>query len=86
MAKRFQGMIHYLEEYKIQTRMLFAGNLTKQPAFEDVEYRQVSDLINTDKIMYDTFLVGVYPGLTDEMIDYMSEKIIEAVEFAKFIK
>jgi CDP-4-dehydro-6-deoxyglucose reductase, E1 len=73
----------YLEENKIQTRMLFAGNLTKQPAFEGVEYRLASDLKNTDKIMYDTFLVGVYPGLTDEMIDHMSKKIIEAVEAAK---
>jgi CDP-4-dehydro-6-deoxyglucose reductase, E1 len=74
---------HYLESNKIQTRMLFAGNLTKQPAFQSVEYRLASDLINTNKIMSDTFLVGIYPGLTDEMIDYMSKKIIEAVEFAK---
>ncbi|WP_313892583.1 lipopolysaccharide biosynthesis protein RfbH [Psychrobacillus sp.] len=76
-------MTQYLEANKVQTRMLFAGNLTKQPAFEGVEYRLASDLKNTDKIMHDTFLVGVYPGLTNEMIDYMSEKIIEAVEFAK---
>jgi len=76
-------MTQYLEANKVQTRMLFAGNLTKQPAFEGVEYRLASDLKNTDKIMNDTFLVGVYPGLTDEMIDYMSEKIIEAVAFAK---
>ncbi|TKC17135.1 lipopolysaccharide biosynthesis protein RfbH [Robertmurraya kyonggiensis] len=73
----------YLEENKVQTRMLFAGNLTKQPAFEGVEYRLASDLKNTDKIMNNTFLVGVYPGLTEEMIDYMSEKIIEAVGYAK---
>lgn len=73
----------YLENEKIQTRMLFAGNLIKQPAFQDVEYRLACDLKNTDKIMYDTFLVGVYPGLTDEMIDYMSEKIIEAVKSSK---
>ena len=73
----------YLEGNKVQTRMLFAGNLIKQPAFKDIEYRVASDLINTDKIMYDTFLVGVYPGLTDEMIDYVSEKIIEAVKFAQ---
>lgn len=70
----------FLEENKIQTRMLFAGNLVKQPAFIDVKYRKASDLVNTDKILEDTFLVGVYPGLTDEMIDYMSEKIIEAVK------
>ncbi|MFJ8064178.1 lipopolysaccharide biosynthesis protein RfbH [Psychrobacillus sp. NPDC096426] len=76
-------MTQYLEKNKVQTRMLFAGNITKQPAFVGVEYRLASDLKNTDKIMNDTFLVGVYPGLTDEMIDYMSDKIIEAVEFAK---
>jgi CDP-6-deoxy-D-xylo-4-hexulose-3-dehydrase len=69
----------YLEANKVQTRMLFAGNLIKQPAFHGVEYRQVGDLANTDKIMHDTFLVGVYPGLTDEMIDYMILKIKEAV-------
>jgi CDP-6-deoxy-D-xylo-4-hexulose-3-dehydrase len=69
----------YLEANKVQTRMLFAGNLIKQPAFHGVEYRQIGDLANTDKIMHDTFLVGVYPGLTDEMIDYMITKIKEAV-------
>lgn len=72
----------YLEKNKIQTRMLFAGNLIKQPAFIGVEYRLASDLKNTDKILHDTFLVGVYPGLTDEMIDYMCEKIIEAVDYS----
>lgn len=76
-------MTQYLEENKVQTRMLFAGNLTKQPAFKGVNYRVASKLINTDKIMFDTFLVGVYPGLTEEMIDYMSEQIINAVDYAK---
>jgi CDP-6-deoxy-D-xylo-4-hexulose-3-dehydrase len=76
-------MTEYLEKNRVQTRMLFAGNLIKQPAFEGVEYRLANDLINTDKIMYDTFLVGVYPGLTDEMIDYMCKKIIEATQYAK---
>ncbi|MNC35207.1 DegT/DnrJ/EryC1/StrS aminotransferase family protein [compost metagenome] len=74
---------HFLENHNIQTRLLFAGNLTKQPAFEDVEYRLGSKLTNTDKIMHDTFLIGVYPGLNDEMIDYMIENIKNAVEFAK---
>lgn len=73
----------YLEQSRIQTRMLFAGNLIKQPAFEGVEYRLASDLKNADKIMNDTFLVGVYPGLTDEMIDYMCQKIIEAVDYSR---
>jgi CDP-4-dehydro-6-deoxyglucose reductase, E1 len=70
---------NFLESNNIQTRMLFAGNLIKQPAFKDVEYRLASHLANTDKIMNDTFLVGVYPGLTEEMIDYMIEKIKESV-------
>lgn len=68
-------IVSYLEENRIQTRMLFAGNLTKQPSFIDVTYRTHGDLTNTDKIMNDTFLVGVYPGLTEEMINYVIEKI-----------
>ncbi|MNW68711.1 hypothetical protein D3C74_475490 [compost metagenome] len=55
--------------------MLFAGNLTRQPAFVGVNYRISGDLKNTDKIMHDTFLVGVYPGLTHEKIDYVIHKI-----------
>lgn len=68
-------IVSYLEENRIQTRMLFAGNLTKQPSFIDVTFRVHGDLTNTDKIMNDTFLVGVYPGLTEEMINYVIEKI-----------
>jgi len=68
-------IVNYLESNKIQTRMLFAGNLTRQPAFQGVNYRIHGDLTNTDKILNDTFLVGVYPGLTNEMIDYVIEKI-----------
>lgn len=78
-----QKMTQFLEEHHIQTRMLFAGNITKQPAFQGVNYRVVGDLKNTDKIMHDTFLVGVYPGLNDEKIEYMSEKIIDAVKYAR---
>ncbi len=72
-------VIDFLETNRIQTRMLFGGNLTRQPAFKNVEYRRANDLKNTDKILNDTFLVGVYPGLSDEMIDYIGEKIIEVV-------
>lgn len=72
-------IVNYLESNKIQTRMLFAGNLTRQPAFEGVKYRIHGELKNTDKILNDTFLVGVYPGLSDEMIDYMVSKIHEFV-------
>ncbi|WGU93816.1 lipopolysaccharide biosynthesis protein RfbH [Paenibacillus dendritiformis] len=72
-------IVNYLESNRIQTRMLFAGNLIRQPAFQNVNYRVHGDLTNTDKILYDTFLVGVYPGLTDEMIDYVVGKIREFV-------
>ncbi|MEK5450118.1 lipopolysaccharide biosynthesis protein RfbH [Paenibacillus sp. FSL R7-0331] len=68
-------IVEYLEASRIQTRMLFAGNLTRQPAFANVDYRISGDLTNTDKIMNDTFLVGVYPGLTHEKIDYVVGKI-----------
>lgn len=78
------GVVQYLEAHKIQTRMLFAGNLTRHPCFDQMRtsgtgYRIVGDLTNTDKIMNDSFWVGVYPGMTDEMIDYMAQIIKEAV-------
>ena len=64
--------------------MLFAGNLTKHPCFDQMRaekkgYRIVGDLSNTDYIMENSFWVGVYPGMTDEKIDYMAETIKEAV-------
>jgi CDP-6-deoxy-D-xylo-4-hexulose-3-dehydrase len=68
--KRYD-LVNYLEKNKIMTRMLFGGNLTRQPAYEDVEYRVVGDLKNTDLVMNNTFFIGVYSGITDEMIDYM---------------
>lgn len=68
-------IVNYLESNRIQTRMLFAGNLIRQPAFENVNYRIHGDLNNTDKILNDTFLIGVYPGLTNEMIDYVIANI-----------
>ena len=77
-------VVPYIEEHGVQTRMLFAGNLTKHPCFDQMRasgtgYRVVGDLANTDRIMNDTFWVGVYPGMTDEMIDYMAQVIKEAV-------
>lgn len=75
------ALVKYVEEHGVQTRMLFAGNLTKHPCFDEIRktgegYRIVGSLENTDRIMRDTFWVGVYPGMTDEMIDYMAKTII----------
>lgn len=78
-------VVSYIEEHGIQTRMLFAGNLTKHPCFDEMRatgkgYRIVDNLDNTDKIMRDTFWVGVYPGMTEEKLDYMIKIIHEAVK------
>jgi CDP-6-deoxy-D-xylo-4-hexulose-3-dehydrase len=64
-------IVAYLEENKIATRMLFGGNLTKQPAYESIKYRVLDTLENTDKVMNDLFWIGVYPGMNPEMIGYM---------------
>lgn len=77
-------VVQYVESKGVQTRMLFAGNLTKHPCFDQMReanegFRVVGELKNTDRIMQDTFWVGVYPGMTDEMIDYMAKVIKEAV-------
>ena len=77
-------VVPYVESKGVQTRMLFAGNLTKHPCFDQMRkagegYRIVGSLDHTDRIMRDTFWVGVYPGMTDEMIDYMARVIREAV-------
>lgn len=79
-----EKVVPYIESKGVQTRMLFAGNLLKHPCFDEMRatgegYRVVGNLDNTDKIMTSTFWVGVYPGMTDEMIDYMAQTIIEAV-------
>ena len=78
-----EKVVPYIESKGVQTRMLFAGNLVKHPCFDQMReanegYRVVGELTNTDKIMNSTFWVGVYPGMTDEMIDYMAKTIIEA--------
>ena len=66
----------YLDSHKIGTRLLFAGNLTKQPYFSDIEYRIVGDLINTDITMNQTLWLGIYPGLGKDQLDFVAEKMV----------
>lgn len=78
-------VVQYIEDRSIQTRMLFAGNIIKHPCFDEMRangegYRIAGELTNTDTIMNNSFWVGVYPGMNDEMIDYMIKIIKEAVK------
>jgi len=77
-----EGLLKYLNDKKIGTRLLFAGNVTKQPYFKNynINYRISGDLKNTDEVMNNTFWIGVYPGLTKEMLGYAIES------FSKFIE
>jgi CDP-6-deoxy-D-xylo-4-hexulose-3-dehydrase len=70
-----EDLLRFLDSRKIGTRLLFAGNITKQPAYKDVDFRIVGDLTNTDVVMTRSFWVGVYPGLTQQMLDYVIESI-----------
>jgi CDP-6-deoxy-D-xylo-4-hexulose-3-dehydrase len=76
-------IVEYLENSLIQTRNLFAGNMTRHPMFQELEegsdYRIAGELKNTDKIMNDSFWLGVYPGMGDEAVDYMAAKIKEFI-------
>lgn len=81
-------LVQHLEEKGVQTRMLFAGNLTKHPCFDQMRisgegYRIVGNLEATDRIMRDSFWIGVYPGMTDEMLSYMAGSILEALKTRK---
>ena len=85
-----EKVVPYMESKGVQTRMLFAGNLIKHPCFDEMRksgkgYRVVGSLENTDRIMRDTFWVGVYPGMTDEKLDYMAKVLKEAVKQGQVI-
>lgn len=77
-------MVAYLEQHNIQTRNLFAGNILRHPCFEgfeeNVDYRVVGSLENTDYCMNNSFWVGVYPGMTQAMLDEIVKRIHEAVQ------
>ncbi|MFA5108972.1 MAG: lipopolysaccharide biosynthesis protein RfbH [Patescibacteria group bacterium] len=77
-----EGLLKYLNDKKIGTRLLFAGNVTKQPYFKNynINYRISGDLKNTDEVMNNTFWIGVYPGLTKEMLNYVIKS------FGEFLK
>ena len=80
-----ESVVGALEQRGVQTRMLFAGNLTKHPCFDEMRkrgegFRIVGDLSQTDRIMRDTFWIGVYPGMTDEMLNDMANAVLEALK------
>lgn len=68
-------LLTYLDQYKIGSRLLFAGNLTRQPYFKERNYRVSGNLDNTDNVMNNTFWIGVYPGLNESMLDFVAQKI-----------
>lgn len=79
-----EQVVRYLEKHGVQTRMLFAGNIIKHPCFDELRqdktaYRVAGELNNTDRIMRDTFWIGVYPGMTDKKLDYMIDVIKSSV-------
>jgi CDP-4-dehydro-6-deoxyglucose reductase, E1 len=68
-------LVQHLEKHKIGTRLLFGGNLLRQPAYKNIEYRLVGSSEQTDRVMNQTFWIGVYPGLTREMLDFIVQTI-----------
>ncbi len=72
-------LVRHLESKKIGTRLLFAGNLLKQPAYAHIQHRKIGDLPNTDFVMNNVFWIGVYPGLSDAHKNYMLSALHEYV-------
>ena len=73
-------LVKFLDEYNIGTRNLFAGNLIRQPYFKNINYRVINNLENTDYIMNNSFWVGIYPGISYEMLDYVAAKIKDFID------
>ena len=76
---RRDALIEHLDSRRVGTRLLFGGNLTRQPAYKDTHYRVVGDLAQTDFVMRNVFWMGLYPGLSEEMLDYMISAVREFV-------
>jgi CDP-6-deoxy-D-xylo-4-hexulose-3-dehydrase len=74
-----------LEAKKVGTRLLFGGNLVRQPAYEGREYRVIGSLPNTDYVMNHVFWIGVYPGLTKEMLDFVAATVFEFAAAARSV-
>jgi CDP-6-deoxy-D-xylo-4-hexulose-3-dehydrase len=72
-----RDVVTYLESKKVGTRLLFGGNLTRQPAFRNVEYRVVGELTNTDKLMEDAFWIGVWPGIGEAERAYVMSTFVD---------
>ncbi len=72
-------IIHFLDQHKIATRLLFGGNLIRQPAYQNVPYRVIGKLKNSDEVMNRAFWIGVYPGITEQMIEYVVDKISDFI-------
>jgi CDP-6-deoxy-D-xylo-4-hexulose-3-dehydrase len=70
-----EELLRFLDSRKIGTRLMFAGNIMRQPAYLDQDFRVVGDLTNTDIVMKRTFWVGTYPGLTNPMLDFIADSI-----------
>jgi len=76
-------LVRTLEDAKVQTRALFAGNITRHPCFDGMRergegYRVIGDLATTDRIMRDSLWIGVYPGMTEEMLAHMAQTVLRA--------
>ncbi|HRF11455.1 MAG TPA: DegT/DnrJ/EryC1/StrS family aminotransferase, partial [Candidatus Accumulibacter phosphatis] len=68
-------LLTYLDQYRIGTRLLFAGNVTRQPYMAGREFRVACTLTETDRVMNDTFWIGLWPGLSEEMLEFTAQKV-----------
>ncbi len=74
-----EELVQFLEKNQVGTRLLFGSNLIRQPLYQSLNYRVIGDLSNADRIMYNSFWIGLFPGLTEEMLTYSVSKIREFI-------